>query len=53
MTSNAFGPPEPVDELNTNGVDHATWLSPDGCRIYMRSDRNGTDDVFVATRSPP
>jgi Tol biopolymer transport system component len=52
-TSDGFGSPEMVSELNTRDEDLATWLSPDGCRLYLRSTRNGTNDAFVASRSPP
>jgi Tol biopolymer transport system component len=52
-TADGFGLPEPVNELNTGVGDLVTWLSPDGCRVYLRSDRNGNNDVFVASRSPP
>jgi Tol biopolymer transport system component len=51
-TSDDFGHPEAVRELNTDAEDFGAWLSPDGCRMYLRSDRNGTNDVFVASRSP-
>ena len=51
VSSEPFGVPEPVPELNTTSDDRATWLSPDGCRLYLSSDRNnrmGFNDVFVA-----
>lgn len=51
MSSEAFSEPEPVPELNTTSDDRATWLSPDGCRLYLSSDHDramGFNDVFVA-----
>jgi hypothetical protein len=48
-----FGAPELVDELNTDKGDVPTWLSPDGCTLYLSSDRNGTlgdRDIWVARR---
>jgi len=26
------------------------WLSDDGCRLYFESNRNGSDDIFVASK---
>lgn len=52
-TSTAFGPSSPVAELNTAGYDAPTWISPDGCRLYLSSDRTNTvggRDIWVATR---
>lgn len=43
-----FPPPTLVDELNTAGEDGASWLSPDGCRLYF----NNLSGIFVATRQP-
>ena len=50
--SDGFGRPEAVAELNTISDDLATWLLPDGCRVYLRSFRSGNNDVYMATRSP-
>jgi Tol biopolymer transport system component len=47
-----FGVPVNVKELNTDGEDFPTWLSPDGCRLYFSSKRNGNDDIWVAERQP-
>ena len=40
--------PTLLEELNTSGNDRATWLSPDGCRLYGSTDGN----VWIATRLP-
>ena len=48
----AFG--DPVDlppGVNSPYYDLADWISPDGCRLYFSSDRNGgVYEVFVARR---
>lgn len=48
--SEPFGEPHVVAELDADGDDYPTWLSPDGRRLYFVSERNGSLDVFVATR---
>jgi len=48
-----FGTPSPVAELNTLSLDIPSWMSADGCTIYLTSDRNapsGTRHIWVATR---
>jgi Tol biopolymer transport system component len=50
-----FGTPQPVDALNTTGVERAAQLSPDELTIYFASDRGGSGslgmtDIYVATR---
>lgn len=52
-----WGQPAPVDPLNKPGqIDEPSWLSRDGCRLYMYSDRAGagpnSQDLYVATRPP-
>lgn len=37
----AFGPPVDVTELNTPSSDRPSWISPDGCRMYLTSTRSG------------
>jgi Tol biopolymer transport system component len=41
-----------VTELESAASDFPTWLSPDGCRIYLTSSRTGADHVYFAERSP-
>lgn len=45
-----FDPPQPVPALNSADNDAARWLSPDGCRIYLRSDRSGNEAIYMAER---
>ncbi len=43
----------PVTELNTTSEDAPSWLSPDGCTIYLSSDRNapsGDRHIWAATK---
>jgi Tol biopolymer transport system component len=53
-TSAAFGAPVPVTELNTSASSETpAWISPDGCRIYLASNRPGGpggQDIYVAER---
>jgi hypothetical protein len=49
-TADPFGPAVLVDNVNSEGDDGASWLSADGCRLYLSSDRSGNNDIFVATR---
>ena len=50
--SDGFPAPTLVDELNTTGDDHVTWLSADNCRIYGTSTNSGSNQLFVAERRP-
>ncbi len=46
-----FDPPTHVAELATAGTDSPTWLSPDGCRLYLTQHPvNGNADLYVANR---
>ncbi|HUS31503.1 MAG TPA: hypothetical protein VMZ53_23520 [Kofleriaceae bacterium] len=39
--------------LGSPNADHPTWISPDGCRLYLESDRGSAPlDLYVAVRSP-
>jgi len=43
----------PVPELNTTSEDAPSWLSPDGCTIYLSSDRNapsGSRHIWAASK---
>ena len=43
--------PSFVAELNAGGTGRApTWLSPDGCQIWFESNRDGIQQLYVATR---
>jgi hypothetical protein len=48
-----FDPPVGVNNVNTNQDETPTWLSPDGCRLYISSDRaggKGLQDIYVSSR---
>lgn len=45
-----FGAATLVPNLNSATDDGPSWISADGCRLYMSSDRAGTNDIYVATR---
>jgi len=52
-TTGTFGQFANLGELNTAEQDFATWLSPDGCRLYFWSSRSGGAggfDAWQATR---
>ena len=39
--SERFGSPVRVPELNSDYEDAPTWIAPDGCRIYLQTNRPG------------
>lgn len=42
-----------VENVNSANQDIPTWISPDGCRLYLASDRPGGSgklDIYVAER---
>jgi Tol biopolymer transport system component len=47
-----FGMADNVTEVNSTDFDWPTWISPDGCRLYLGSRRNvgGEFDLFLAER---
>jgi hypothetical protein len=46
-----FGVPEPVSELNTPDTNTLpSWISPDGCRIYIHRDVGISSKVMFAAR---
>lgn len=51
IVDGAPGDPESVAELNLPGGEDDPWLSPDGLTILFASNRDGTYDLFMATRS--
>ena len=53
-TSLPFSRAAPVDTVNSDADDNPTWISADGCRLYMSSTRDGVggQDIYVAKRSP-
>ena len=51
-TSDPFGTPELVPDVNTPANDGDAHISPDGCRLYFATDRDGVAgdyDLYVAT----
>jgi Tol biopolymer transport system component len=49
----AFGAATVVAELSSTGGEKPRWVSPDGCRFYLYSDRSsptGMSDLYVAKR---
>jgi hypothetical protein len=52
-TTVAFDSPTRVTELNTASNESPTWISADGCEIYLQSNRAGTtgdQDIWSATK---
>jgi Tol biopolymer transport system component len=45
-----FGSIRNVRELNTAFDDFPSWISPDGCRIYISSSRDGFFRIYVAEK---
>jgi hypothetical protein len=52
-TTDAFGTPEPLDELNSPSDERDPWLAPDGQRLFFSSDRDGSLNIYEAVRSEP
>jgi hypothetical protein len=50
-TAAGFARPENLSILNTSRRDVPTWISPDGCVLYLMSDAaDGRTSIFHATR---
>ncbi len=49
-TASPFGSVARVAEVSTATNDVPTWISDDGCRLYMHSDTAGSYDLYVATK---
>jgi len=45
-----FGTPSLVPNVNSAGDEGPSWISADGCRMYLSSNRAGTNDIYVAAR---
>jgi hypothetical protein len=45
-----FRTPDLVPNVSSDADDGPSWISPDGCRLYISSDRAGTNDIYVSTR---
>lgn len=48
--SDPFGVATLVPELNTTADDIPTWISDDGCRMYVSSTVAGSFDMYLATK---
>jgi len=51
-----FASPTNLRGLNSDKIDNPSWISADGCILYMDSDRAngvGERDLYVATRPAP
>ena len=48
--SSAFGAPTNVTELNTTSDDAPSWISDDGCRIYVTRGSAGSYSIYAATK---
>jgi hypothetical protein len=49
-TSDGFSHAELVVELASTFGEQATWVSPDGCRLYISREMGSQADIFVASR---
>jgi Tol biopolymer transport system component len=45
-----WGAPTPMNELNTASNEGDPWVSPNGRVMYFSSDRDGTSNLYKATR---
>ena len=50
-TTDAWGTPTAIAELDTASIENSPFLTGDGLTIYFDSNRLGTTDLFVATRT--
>jgi hypothetical protein len=51
LTSQPWPTPTLVTELASFGNTTPSWISSDGCRLYLTSDQSGNDDIYVASKS--
>jgi len=51
-TSAPFSAIENLAAVNSTGLDLPGWISPDGCRLYLESDRSaaGNREIYLAAR---
>lgn len=49
-TAEPFGLPKIVSTVSSTARDGPNWLSPDGCRLYLSSNRSGVAAIYVASR---
>lgn len=48
--SEKFGAPTLVPAVNSPSVDWPSFISADGCRLYLGSEREGGGNLYVATK---
>jgi Tol biopolymer transport system component len=48
--ADGFGMPENLQALNSTDIDAPTWVSADGCVIYLLRGQVGAYDIYVARR---
>lgn len=51
-TAQPFGSPTVLASVSSAANEGPSWLSLDGCRLYLSSDRSGATTIYVATRGP-
>jgi hypothetical protein len=51
-TAEAFAELTDVSEVNSTNVDLPTFATGDGCALYLTSGRDGTLEMYLATRAP-
>ncbi len=51
-TSDPFGAPVAVTELNTIAFIEPSWISDDGCRLYVTTEIAGSFQLNVASKPP-
>ncbi len=49
-TLDRFANPRKLDAVNSTFFDVPTWISPDGCALYLTSRRSGQMRTYVARR---
>jgi Tol biopolymer transport system component len=49
-SSQPWPTPTLVSELASFGNAVPSWISPDGCRLYLSSDQSGNEDMYVASK---
>lgn len=47
-----FGEGKPVASLAWPNTVYPSWLSPDGCRLYLSTDPGGNYDLYFAEKTP-
>jgi hypothetical protein len=48
-SSEVFGAPAALTDLNTPNDERDPWLTPDGAQLFFSSDRSGRYEIYVAS----